>query len=725
MPGSRVLEVLPGCGPYFFRQFRGRFHAARRGYGGAGKRPSIPQLSHYLKGFNPIWGLTYPARALRREDDLAQPAAVEPIARSRGHLAWFAVAIALTALKLWLVSAQTVSALSPTPHDDELFLRGADAILAGRWLGAFDENTLVKGPVYALWLALVHASGVRLLVAQALLYAAASAVLAIALRPALPRCSRRTLLYLAILFNPVTWADGPATRVLREGIYSSLTLLLLGLAIGAALRLDTFPRRSALWATGAGLAGAALSMTREEGVWLEPSLGIVLLAGALAARHRRRRTIAAVLAAAVAYAVPTAVVASLNWAHYGLFETCETRSGYFNAAYGALTRVKTDRWNRYVPVSREVREKAYAVSPALREIAPHLEGAARGWTGFGCKAVGVCDDIAGGWFMWALRQAATRANVYRDGATARGWYERAAREIDGACRDGRLECLAPRSTMMPPWHREYARPLLSALGRAAAYLVTLEGMSPYPSAPRANPPALTTFERLTNERLPRPLLIVEGVVTGAGGALGATVLDPRGAPASASIRQVPVSAVAGEPSASQVRVAALTECAADCMLALSSADGRTMVVPLAEDSRPFGGAALTWKTESLHRASIPPMRDHDRRLRALEAVTRILSVALPVLVALAGAVLLRRLVRAARSGAPPVLSLVALALLAGVAVRLLLLALIDVTSFPAINVVYLSPAYGLLIAFAALVLVGGTERPSGTSGAEAPGQARG
>src|SRR5260221_10233253 len=71
-------------------------------------------------------------------------------------------------------------------------------------------------------------------------------------------------------------------RVVREGLYTSLSLLVLALAIrafvtprAALLREDLGRKRLAL--IGLGLAGALYWLTREEGAWLVPSLATLFV----------------------------------------------------------------------------------------------------------------------------------------------------------------------------------------------------------------------------------------------------------------------------------------------------------------------------------------------------------------------------------------------------------------------------------------------------------------
>lgn len=628
------------------------------------------------------------------------------------------ICVAATLLKLWLVSAQTVYAIAPSHVDDQHFLFHAASLLRGEWLGRLSDVTLVKGPVYPLWLALNHLAGMPLLVSQAILYAIACAVLALAIRPIVGAPWRRALLYLTVLFNPASWADGAATRVIREGIYASLTLLLIGLAIGAALRLREAPRASVSWAAAAGFVGALLAMTREEGVWVVPSVAIVALSPlARGTPLPWRCWFGAVGASALAFALPSAAIAGMNWSRYGLFETCETRAAYFTSAYGSLTRVKTSTWNPHVPVPLEARAKVFEVSPAFQEIAQHVEKDAPNWTSASCHALGVCDDIAGGWFMWAFRAAVASAGEYRDGPRARAWYERLSREVDEACRNGQLDCYPPRSTMMPPWRTDYLRPVASALGRGAVYAATFTEVTPYPTVPQGDERDLVEFERITNEQLPRPVVDLQGIVTSRAGEVVGSVVDHQGGPVDASIQRgmaVPSAVARGGERSIRFRVTA--RCSEECALLLFVADGRSLIVPLSEHPAPRGDPALTWTTESATlRPAAPRDRGREARLAVLAAITRTYAVAVPVLSVLAVVILAWRLVRAARSRALSVLPLLGLALLVAVATRLLLLALVDASSFPAINTLYLSPAYPLLLTFVALLLVGGRTQGTRTS----------
>lgn len=625
---------------------------------------------------------------------------------------WLAVCVGFTVLRLWLARSQTVAAIAPMPGDDELYLTLAEALLHAEWLGRLTEYTLVKGPGFPLWLPAVSASGLPFLLVQTALWATAAGVLVLALRPVVSSPGRRAMLFVAVLYNPASWADGPATRIIRDSFYSSLTILLLAAAMGLALRLRRPTSQVSWWTVITGLLGAALVLTREEGVWLSVSLVMILGWGLFAARVMGWRKLAFQAGLGLAaYFAPVATVAAVNRSHYGLFQTRETTSGYFLGAYGALTRVKPAAWRPFVPVPREVRERIYAVSPSFREIAPYLEGDAPQWTTHGCKALGVCDDVATGWFTWALLRAAALAGKYREGSDqARTWYLSVSREVDEACRDGRLDCGPPRSSFMPPWSPAYLDPLLGSLRRGVQLVATFRGLSPRSSVPLASEEDLRRYEAVTHERIPRPVARLTGVIETVVPGLLMVVTDQRRVPAAASIRRGPVPGATTSTGREASVVLVETGCVVGCFLEVGRGDRLVLAVPISSEAAGVDGDGVSWRTEgfSLGVAGIGPSRLDEIRLRIMELVTRIYGLAMPWLALIAVALTVRSAWRAVRERHLAATVAFAIALGGAVAARILLLAVIDAVAFPAVTVVYMAPAFGPYIAAVLLVLISET-----------------
>ena len=369
------------------------------------------------------------------------------------------IGLLLISIKLWLVAAHQLMGWY-APHDDLLFIRQAHSLLSGNWLGEYNQLTLIKGPFYPIFIACCYYLNISLLTAQQLLYAFASFVAVWAFSPLIKRKWLLLALFAFILMNPFSYNYPAVGRAFRLGIYPSLGLLALSSAAGLILRSqrDPFGKKLFFWSAGTGFFLAAFWNTREESVWLLPSLFLLLIPAILSLKKliRSEKMVLAGL-----YALPVLMLLSTNYTlkknnhqHYGVFATIELETPEFKSAYGGLLRIQSDKWRQFFPVVKDVREQAYQVSPAFRELKPYLEGPlGDNWQ----KLCRWCPDIPAAFFIWAFRDAVAAAGYYTDGRTALDFYAKMGNEIDQACEAGLLDCRPRFFSLVPPWHKEYNR----------------------------------------------------------------------------------------------------------------------------------------------------------------------------------------------------------------------------------------------------------------------------
>jgi 4-amino-4-deoxy-L-arabinose transferase-like glycosyltransferase len=411
---------------------------------------------------------------------------------------------ALIATKLWLASGLTVTAYGTASHDDQLYLLMTNRILSGAWLGRpYGSMSLAKGPFYPVFVLISWALGLPLLFAEQVLYVAAAAFFVWAIRPWFPSRFARAAVFAVLLFNPLTWHGQIATRVVREGIYPALALLVLACAAGLLGRLDRSRGEVSAWAGGLGLALGAFWLTREEGIWLVPSLLVLAFAAIIRLRTAWKPLAWALPPFVIALAFLPVLFGSISDYRYGVFATNEFREHPFQAAMGALQRVYHSSWHLDVPVPTETRERIYAVSPRFAELRPFLEGnVGYTWTLNTCAGTGgrLCNEIGSGWFVWAFRDAVEQAGYYRRGGKAvAAYYEAVAAEINQACEARRLACGPKRDSLMPPLHREQWPVFVAAVRRSMELLIRPEEASPGPSTGTWEQLAL--FRDLTRDRL--------------------------------------------------------------------------------------------------------------------------------------------------------------------------------------------------------------------------------
>lgn len=614
----------------------------------------------------------------------------------------------LILVKLWLVSNQPLVAFADGGHDDLLFIRLANYLAQFDWLGPYDNLTLIKGPFYPLWIAVAFLAGVPLLLSQHLLYIAACLVTERALQPLIPSRPWRMAIFVLLLFNPVTFT-WQLTRVLRDGLYPGLVLLVVGSAIGLFARRHEPARCLAGWAVTCGSATAAFWLTREEGVWILPVLAPLLiwtLAVVVFSNWLDWRKIVVVVLPLALPILAIQAVSLVNWTHYGVYAAVELKTPEFKAAYGALTRVRPAEYKLQVPVTKETLLRIYQESAAFAELRPSFER--EGWT---FRMIGLknhpsgSDEIGGGWFIWALRVAVTEAGHFGSGAQAAGFFQRLADEVNTACQEKRLDCLAERASLTPPWRSEYLAPVIEKSISGFSMLATFSQVSPDPVPSTGTLAHLLLFQDMTREQLSGrgTMARAQGwVVHASGKKLTAALVEPDFnrvvSPAwfdsSPDVYQHFLRANQDIASANNARFEVGGRCVRTCVLRVSDESGTLADIPLKKG--PWFAGPLSAFIDEVSSDVIPPWaRLEELKLSLLKKIAVAYQSTIPYLViATLGAISLW-LFQSIRRRRFTTLGLIATSIAAAICMRLLMLAIIDITSFDAVKIAYMSPLYPL------------------------------
>jgi hypothetical protein len=653
----------------------------------------------------------------------------------RSQKLFIAAYLAVVATSLWLRMAVPAMALGQAMHDDFLFVRLAYNLGAGQWLGPLDDVTLAKGIGYPAFILASFVAGVPLKLAEHGVYlAAAGLVTWLVMRLSGSRLLA-LVLFACLAFNPILWTSELA-RVIREGLYIGLSLALVGLA-GALLLLSReswrghWGRIVCLIAVGA--VGAAYWLTREERVWLAPA-AVALIALAVTRTWLLNsgvgirpgwlmQRVAAELAMvfAVFAALVTSVLA-LNYHHYDALVLSELQASSFEEAYGALNRIRHER-QRYVVFPREVRQKAYAVSPAARELEPALEGKfGQAWRSNGCKSnqLEQCNEILSGWFMWALLGATAQAGHFASAREAFAYYDRLAQEINSACNDGRLSCDGRRASLLQPFEWHYLGDALAIMPRVAVLLMRL-GDGAIGSPPSAGPQfAIDYMAALVGQvrSADAPAVTFSGVVAAAAIAPEVLVRDRSGAPYAATLKTAPDATGPPPIGKASIWFELETDCLRPtCELVVQSGSAmRSYRILTIIDAGVDDAGELDIKFVRIGKPAgfagsrIASQKMRDLRLAIARPIAGAYAMLAPPLTVLAAIGLLFAILQGRSRALTNGLVVLSLVCATAVSTRIALLAYLEVNVIPgAGNLLYLSVASPFLLMFVVLGLYLGTQ----------------
>jgi len=632
------------------------------------------------------------------------------------------------------------------PHDDELYMRLGRSLAEGRWLGAFSQFTLAKGPGYPAFLALNNWLGIPLSLGHALFHCFSITFFAMICRRFINSDLISAVLFTLLLWHPISLSEW-LLRVHRDEIYYGQTLLIIGSMLWV-LFCPVGGKHRALCAVFSGVVLGWFWLTREEGPWIIPGLALMVLASGLHAfresqlgfGNQRLRELVSSLSIVLGIFVATQIgFRSIDYFVYGKFVSVDVKETNFLRALRAIHSVRSGGTKPFVSITRNARARVAAVSPAFSSVESYFENQGKFWEKFNtdviCLAEQVrihegdrrntggssipspCGEIASGWFMWGLRDAAQKTGHYSSPAAASMFFRRIAHEISGACARGDLECDPQLLSEVPPvsWPDVIANRIWPRYVAAFHMLVLLnpplglnrsvggeENLAAalrflnYPLHTRPSEiPALDTYYSLSGWYYKSGREWFSAEVRTREGSVAYFRLSRHDSP--------DIQTGLKDPDASEQRFVLSTACADECVLELRTPEGEIAHKTLAELRKGSMGFDLGTGHIQIESANVQPKLEY--ALTPLDRICDRIRVAviasyswffLPFLAVglIAFAISTFAYWKQVIWNVPYVMALVCWGLAIA---RTTLLVVVDATTFPALYPFYLGPAYYMLV----------------------------
>jgi len=250
---------------------------------------------------------------------------------------FYSVLIIIGFLKLWVVRDLKIRMIPRAGYDDFLFISLADSIAQGNWLGKYTYLTLVKGPMYPIFLAIGSILKFPTTVFQHSLYVAATILLVWTLRKLQIRRLSLLILFAFLVFNPITYAPAHL-RILRDFFYTSIFIMLIASLINLIANDFKYRKSSICLGSISGFLLFVLWYTREEGVFILPVIFSVFIyvclkSGLKATWDIRRNIGFSAGSLLTTFLAGSILLSGLNLACYGTSDVIEMISGSYVNAY--------------------------------------------------------------------------------------------------------------------------------------------------------------------------------------------------------------------------------------------------------------------------------------------------------------------------------------------------------------------------------------------------------
>mgnify|MGYP000892846643 CR=1 FL=1 len=346
------------------------------------------------------------------------------------------------------------------PHDDFLFYRLASSITAFEWLGDYDQLVLLKGAGFPIFLSLSNFFGIPIRVLESAFLSFASAYLITS--PIFKNLTNisKIIIFIIIIFIPFQYT-ALDFRLLRDMIYPWLLFIVMGSAARLLFSDDRSNKSLILQSIALGLTLGFFDITREEGIWIIPSvifLGLLLFF--VTKQVPTKNVLISTGFVFVSFASVVSFISLANFIKYDSPIRTEFRNGGFSEGYGKLYRFRSNTDVRRGSLSSEDWARLFDVIESAAPLKDYVMGPSyQGWVGTSCSAIRSqhpwesnpnCDDVMlNGYLMMALKDGIYGAG-FKSPKLQSYLMTNIGNEIDLYCAQNEKKCFPKAIAMMPP-----------------------------------------------------------------------------------------------------------------------------------------------------------------------------------------------------------------------------------------------------------------------------------
>jgi hypothetical protein len=356
------------------------------------------------------------------------------------------IIVALSIFRVWLIKDREIVAITPTPHDMQLYITNAQSLVQGMWFGSYNERIIARGPIFPILIAGAYLFHIPLGIANTICYVFAALLCVFILYKKFSLTWIAIPLYALLLFNPFVLDHETSFQITRSTFYSALILGVALSILGLLITAEKSYKRALMFSVVFGSVFFLFWYYREEGFFILPLVGIGYGYSVWHAWINKKLSKAYIVVLCVPillFIFLAQILSFINYAQYGIYTTREYSHPSYAAAFAALQRIHPDSGNPLIPITKHQRMILYQVSPSFAKLQPFLEGeGGENWAENSIVWTGIPKEekeIAGGAFYFAIRSAVWSVTSPSQSAEQK-FFENLTKEINGACAKKYIPC---------------------------------------------------------------------------------------------------------------------------------------------------------------------------------------------------------------------------------------------------------------------------------------------
>lgn len=358
------------------------------------------------------------------------------------NIIFFIVIFILIAIRIYMILELPIYGYIDYIDDDQLQVHQAKSLVDGKWLGNYGYNTLLKGPVFPLFLAIISTFKVPYIFSITLVYAIACCFFIYSIKDVIKNKLALIIIFAFMLFNPIMFSSS-FQRVYRNSLTPTLAIVLMSLF--NIVLINRNENNVIKYVFGIVLASIVFPFfyyVREDSIWLVPFIlfySFIIIVSIINEILKNKKIkivnvlkIVLLILPLVTLIIFEQIVGNINFSYYGGKVVNQNNFESLKNVIHSINIVKNVDGNTEVTNSREKIKYLYTISPSLNKIKDNFEFSMDIITG------GKGNEIEDGMFLWGFL-AGVSSSLYGTYEMQDELYKNISSEINVAIENGTVE----------------------------------------------------------------------------------------------------------------------------------------------------------------------------------------------------------------------------------------------------------------------------------------------
>lgn len=225
-------------------------------------------------------------------------------------------------------------------YDDNLMIYQLINLLSGKYLANYGDYTLIKGVIFPFFLYIVRSLNISYSSILTLLYILGCTYFIKPLDKIIKNKKILTIIYIFILFNPISFSSELFQRLYRNSLSSIELLFFLGTIVRLFLSNHTIKKDIVNYIL-LGIILSIMYMTREDNIWTIVIIGLLIIYKLIKTKNYKIMLLGSI--PFILLYLNLNIVSLINYKHYGIYTYNEIQKSSFKDTYKKILEIKDDK----------------------------------------------------------------------------------------------------------------------------------------------------------------------------------------------------------------------------------------------------------------------------------------------------------------------------------------------------------------------------------------------